>query len=288
MVLHAAAVLDRLPRIVLAMHVDDGHRELRVVHRLAVADVAEVPRHGFRHAFVRELRRNLEKLRIARDEVFLATALHPYPNVRLRLLHQPRGGPRVLSVPLVVQRVACVVGVQREAAPQVAFHAIRRLVDDVVAHDGSPVVTGETETLDSDRVEARQQLARDAVPGVVPVGLLRTPVALEVEREHPELGREGRHLMLPARPALRDAMQKHDGIAVTHFSPVPSNARGGLESVDRHAHRCGSSMIREMKALRMPAPMPWTAETTDHRCQRLLSAVTARGAMRPPERSLRG
>ena len=66
-VLHAAAVLDRLSRVVLAVHVDHGHRELRIVHRLALSDVPEVPRHCFRYAVVRELRSRCSRRRPSRN-----------------------------------------------------------------------------------------------------------------------------------------------------------------------------------------------------------------------------
>ena len=225
-------------------------------------------RHRLRHAFVGEFRRHLEDLRIVGDQVVLATAFHPHAHVRLRLAHQPRGGLRVLSVPLMVQRVADIVGVQRETAPQVALHAVRGLVDDVVADDDAPVVAGESEALDPDLVQTRQQLARDSVPGVVAVGLLRAAVALQIEGQHPELGRQDRHLVLPAHPALGDAVQEHHGVTVSHLRPVPSYAFGGFESVHRHAHRDVSSPVRHCGWLAAQA-----GETTAHLRQRLSFVV---------------
>ena len=168
-----------------------------------------------------ELARDFAQLLLARQGLGFAGRFEPDAHVSCGVFHEARGRFGMRRIPVVMQRIACVVFVEREAAPDVALDPVRYLIADVIAYHHAPVVSGKLEFIDSQRVEQFDQVGRNLTAAVIPVRFIGLSVAFEVDRQDPELLGQYRHLVVPAVPAFRNAMQQYDRISLSDFNPVP-------------------------------------------------------------------
>ena len=145
-------------------------------------------------------------------------------------------GVRVIGEGLVLEAVARIIAMQRDATAQVALDPLGRLFADMVADHRSPIVGAEAKAVDAEMVEEGDQLPGDGARRVVAVALVGKAEALEVDREGSELGGEGRQLRAPALPTFRQAVQEYHRIPLAGLDPVPGQAVDGGGVVGKVGH----------------------------------------------------
>lgn len=108
-------------------------------------------------------------------------------------------------------------------ATAVAQHPLGVVSRDVITLHGATVVRDQVEPVGAHDIQGEEQLLGRALVPVVAGSLLGLTVALEVHADVSVLLAQCGHLVVPLVPRVRNAVQKHDRLALPALSPMEAN-----------------------------------------------------------------